>query len=145
MGRPPKPSLSRVAKSSATATTVSLNNLSTSQHHALCDRFLSNAVPGELFPRRYALWPRRQSRKKALLDCFHGFTAANGMAAFSGFLQEGQYYIDLWAAHLLVEHYHPDEPIWRLCMETIETYANSTIDPKVAQEELEWLRRRVQA
>lgn len=89
--------------------------------------------------------PSAKPEKQALVDCFHGITAANGMAAFSGFLQEGQYYIDLWAAHLLVEHYHPEEPIWRLCMETIETYANSTINPKVAQEELEWLRRRVQA
>lgn len=89
--------------------------------------------------------PGAETEKQALLACFHDFTAANGTAAFSGFLQEGQYYIDLWAAHLLLEHHHSDSPNRQLCMQTIEVYANSTINPRVAQEELKWLMRQTQA
>ena len=76
---------------------------------------------------------------------FRGLTAANQMEAFVGFLQEGRYYINLWAAHLLVEHHSLDGPTRQLCMETIESHGLSTINPKVTQEELEWLRGQAQS
>ena len=85
---------------------------------------------------------RAEPGPQKLVALYTRFIGANQGEAFVGLLQEYQYYINLWAAHLLVEHHHPDGPTRQLCMETIEGYANSTIDPKVAQEELEWLRRR---
>ncbi|OWP61540.1 hypothetical protein CDA63_18935 [Hymenobacter amundsenii] len=86
-----------------------------------------------------------ETAKKALVALFRGLTAASQMETFVGFLQEGHYYINLWAAHLLVEHYRPDGPTWKLCMEIIESHAMSTINPKVAQEELECLRNQAQS
>jgi hypothetical protein len=89
--------------------------------------------------------PGAETEKQALLTCFHSFTGAYGTAAFSGFLQEGQYLIDLWAAHLLVEHHQPDKPTRQLCIEMIQRYANSSINLRVAQEELDWLERLAKA
>ncbi|WBA43990.1 hypothetical protein [Hymenobacter canadensis] len=89
--------------------------------------------------------PGAETAKQALVALFRGLTAANQMEAFVGFLQEGHYSINLWAAHLLVEHHCPDGPTRQLCMKIIESHAMSTIHPKVAQEELEWLKGQAQS
>ncbi|NVO33520.1 hypothetical protein [Hymenobacter lapidiphilus] len=91
------------------------------------------------------LLQRAEPGPQKLVELYTRFIGANQIVAFVGLLQEGQYYINLWAAHLLVEHHHPDGPTHQICMDTIERYANSSIDPKVAQQELEWLRRQAQA
>jgi hypothetical protein len=89
--------------------------------------------------------PGAETAKQALVALLRGLNAANQMEAFVGFLQNGHYYTNLWAAHLLVEHYRPDGPTRQLCMETIERHAMGTLNPKVAQEELEWLRGQAQS
>ncbi|NVO86810.1 hypothetical protein [Hymenobacter terrestris] len=89
--------------------------------------------------------PGAETAKQALVALYEGLTTANQMEAFIGFLQEGHYYINLWAAHLLVEHYRPDGPTRQLCMDTIGSHVMSTINPKVAQEELEWLSGQAQS
>ncbi|WP_426062240.1 hypothetical protein [Hymenobacter sp. B1770] len=89
--------------------------------------------------------PGAETAKQALVALFRSLTVADQIETFVGFLQEYHYYINLWAAHLLVEHYRPDEPTRQLCMETIERHTIVTLNPKVAQEELEWLRGQVQS
>lgn len=58
---------------------------------------------------------------------------------FAGFFQEGQYFIALWAAHLIVEYSKPDENLKNEALQIIRTYSNNPLAPDVAEEEKEWL------
>jgi hypothetical protein len=112
--------------------------------HRLTDSFLMQCK--EYFFRGITpSGPGAETAKQALMTLFRGLPIANQMEALVGFLQEYHYCINLWAAHLLVEHYRPDGSTRQLCMETIERHAMGTLNPKVAQEELEWLRGQVQS
>lgn len=60
---------------------------------------------------------------------------------FSGFFGEAQYAVDLWAAHLILEHGKPDHILKQSCIEIIRRYAGSTMPHarQIAMEEIEWL------
>ncbi|NNU33524.1 hypothetical protein HK413_04050 [Mucilaginibacter sp. S1162] len=58
---------------------------------------------------------------------------------FSYFLRESQYFVSLWAAHILLECEVSDKKIKHECIETIMEYANHPINEKIAFEEKHWL------
>ncbi len=59
--------------------------------------------------------------------------------AFAGFLQEGQYFIALWAAHLLLEYGKPSIDLMRTAMKIIVSYSVNPLAQDVAEEEMQWL------
>ncbi|HEX7906323.1 MAG TPA: hypothetical protein VF487_20755 [Chitinophagaceae bacterium] len=58
---------------------------------------------------------------------------------FSGFLTEGQYFVSLWAAHLLLEYGKPDKLIFYRSLGTIIDYSENPLAIDVAKEEKIWL------
>ena len=59
--------------------------------------------------------------------------------AFSGLLQEGMYYVNLWTAHFIVE-YKPDSKIKEKAIEIIKRYAFKGLNNRIREEEAEWLK-----
>ncbi len=53
---------------------------------------------------------------------------------------EGQYFIQLWTAHLILEYGRPDEELKKRCLDEIKKYANSSFLPEVEGQEQQWLK-----
>ncbi|GAB2706781.1 hypothetical protein GCM10011495_39300 [Hymenobacter frigidus] len=83
---------------------------------------------------------RAEPGSQALVALYTRMVGANQVSAFTGLLREAQYLVNLWAAHLLVEHFHPDAHTRKQCLLIIEAYAAGSVDPKLASEEQEWLK-----
>lgn len=60
---------------------------------------------------------------------------------FLEFFKEGQYFIPLWAAHLLIEYGSLTKSSFFQSIEIISEYASSPLAPEVAYQEKEWLRK----
>lgn len=58
---------------------------------------------------------------------------------FVGFFQEGQYFIGLWAAHLLLEYSTSNNNHVRSALKVIKNYTDNPLALEVAKEEKEWL------
>jgi hypothetical protein len=58
---------------------------------------------------------------------------------FAGYFVEGQYFISLWAAHMLVEYGHPNEELMSVAIKTIIDYSQNPLAPEVADEEKQWM------
>ncbi len=56
-----------------------------------------------------------------------------------GFLQRSQYFLQLWAAHMIVEHGQPEEALKTKAINVIKTYARGCMNPEVITEEKNWL------
>jgi len=52
---------------------------------------------------------------------------------------EGQYFIQLWTAHLILEYGHPDLELKNRCLDEIIKYADNSLAPRVATQEKQWL------
>ena len=74
-----------------------------------------------------------------LVDIAKEYFRKNEYNEFAGFFQEGQYFISLWAAHLLLEYGEPSKELSAKALNIIETYSNNPLAPEVAKEEAEWL------
>ena len=59
---------------------------------------------------------------------------------FAGFFQEGQYFIPLWAAHMLLEYGSPSEGLIEASINVIKRYSDNPLAPDVAGEERDWLK-----
>lgn len=75
-----------------------------------------------------------------LVDIGKKYFYEGGSKKFENFFYESQYLVELWAAHLYVEHFtnHNDE-LLNLSFKIIKKYSESTIDEKIAIEEKKWL------
>lgn len=58
---------------------------------------------------------------------------------FAGLLMEGQYFIQLWTAHLTFEYGQPDKKLSEECVEIIKQYSESEHETEVAIQEKKWL------
>ncbi|MFP5041654.1 hypothetical protein [Parasediminibacterium sp. JCM 36343] len=74
-----------------------------------------------------------------LVGIAKSYFANNEYEAFTGFFYESQYFIALWAAHLILEEGSPDKGLAARCIKLIENYTNNPLAPEVAKEETEWL------
>ncbi len=63
----------------------------------------------------------------------------NLVERFSGHLQEGQYLIQLWAAHLILEYAKPNEILKLKCIAQIVKYSESPLNEEVSTQEKFWL------
>jgi hypothetical protein len=59
---------------------------------------------------------------------------------FSGFFREGQYFIALWAAHMIIEYGSPSNDLRIEAIDVIKKYSDNPLAPEVAEEEREWIR-----
>ena len=62
-----------------------------------------------------------------------------GYERFAQYLMEGQYYINLWASHIILESGLQNEQIKALALSKIKKYAQSSFSKKVMLEEQQWL------
>jgi hypothetical protein len=58
---------------------------------------------------------------------------------FASYFMEGQYLIQLWTAHLILEYGHPNEQLKNKCIDEIKKYADSSLLPEVSEQERRWL------
>lgn len=58
---------------------------------------------------------------------------------FVSFFQEGQYFMSLWAAHLLLEFGKPKEELISKTLEIIIDYSDNPLAIEVSNEEKAWL------
>ena len=74
----------------------------------------------------------------ALVQIAKSYFDANRYDDFAGNFMEGQYFIDLWAAHLMLEYGQPNERQKEQCLEIIRRYTDNPLAPGAAIEEKIW-------
>ena len=52
---------------------------------------------------------------------------------------EGQYLIELWTAHLILEYGQPSLNLRKRCLDEIIKYSDNSLSPKVAEQEKQWV------
>lgn len=76
---------------------------------------------------------------KALIQIAKNYFDADRYDDFAGNFMEGQYFIDLWAAHLMLEYGQANESHKETCLEIIRRYTDNPLAPEAASEEKSWL------
>lgn len=74
-----------------------------------------------------------------LVDIAKTFISNGKENEFLNFLQEYQYNINLWTAHLILEYGNQDNEINRKALEVIKRYSKTPIDEILAKEEKDWI------
>jgi hypothetical protein len=74
-----------------------------------------------------------------LIQIIKVYIENNLVEKFSEYLQEGQYLIQLWAAHLILEYFKPDESLKLKCIAQIVKYSENPLEEEVALQEKVWL------
>ena len=86
----------------------------------------------------------KQSKEYLILkDIAQSYFNEDQYEDFEGFFMEDKYLIQLWAAHLILEYGNPTDNLKQKCLKEIEKYSQSTLSPKVATQEANWLERYV--
>jgi hypothetical protein len=74
-----------------------------------------------------------------LVEVAKSYFDNNELETFAGYFQDGQYFINLWAAHLVIEYGNPSN-YWRdKALEIIIRYSDNPLAPEVAEEEKKWI------
>ncbi len=76
-----------------------------------------------------------------LIDIGKLYIKKGQLENFSYFLGEGQYFVALWAAHIIIEYGDPDKQLYRDCLDTIIEYSDNPLSLKVSNEEKLWLQQ----
>jgi hypothetical protein len=76
---------------------------------------------------------------KKLVEIAQEYFSNNEYEAFADYFQEGQYFIELWAAHLMLEYGNPGPKLTSYALEVIKKYSHSPVSPDVASQETRWL------
>jgi hypothetical protein len=77
---------------------------------------------------------------KTLKDISENYFKNNKQDEFANYLMEGQYFVQLWAAHMLLEYGSPSKYLTTKCLDEIKKYSNSTLNSEVAAQETLWLK-----
>ena len=77
----------------------------------------------------------------ALVEIAKKYFIHNKYEEFSYFFQEGQFFIQLWAAHLILDFGNPYPDLTRRCLTIIKRYSNNPLAVNAALEETEWLNK----
>jgi hypothetical protein len=76
---------------------------------------------------------------KTLIQVAKSYFDTDRYDDFSANFMEGQYFINLWAAHLLLEYGKPNESQKEQCLDIIKGYTDNPLAPEAAMEEKIWL------
>jgi hypothetical protein len=74
-----------------------------------------------------------------LKEIAQSYFKENKYEEFAGFLMEGHYFIQLWAAHLILEFGSASEELQQKAFEQIKAYTENPLAPHVAEQEKYWL------
>lgn len=77
---------------------------------------------------------------KKLVDIAKEYFKNGGYEEFSNFFLEGQYFIALWAAHLLIDYGNPSNNLLHTAIKIIKEYSDNPLAPIVSEEENQWLK-----
>lgn len=83
---------------------------------------------------------REKAGYKTLVEIARSYFNKNLYEDFALYFMEGQYFIQLWTAHLILEYGQPNEDLKKRCIDEITSYSTSSHSPNVAKQEQEWLR-----
>ena|SRR5688572_9652449 len=78
---------------------------------------------------------------KSLVKIAQEYFAEGKYEEFANFLQEGQYFVALWAAHLIIDFGKPDKIIEDKALEIIKDYSTHPLFLEVAEEEKNWINK----
>ncbi|MBL7738790.1 MAG: hypothetical protein JNK14_06185 [Chitinophagaceae bacterium] len=76
---------------------------------------------------------------KELVRIAKNYFDSDSYEDFAENFMEGQYFIPLWAAHLLLEYGKTDEKLKEECLRIISDYSRHQLFSEVAAEEKVWL------
>ena len=82
---------------------------------------------------------RQKEGYKRLVAIAKEYFSHNEYAKFTGFFQEGQYFVALWAAHLVLEYGTGNQETILSAMNIIKEYSDNPLEENVANEEKRWL------
>jgi hypothetical protein len=68
------------------------------------------------------------------------YFAESNYEEFEQFFMEGQYLVQLWAAHLVLEYGDPTEELKNRSLEEIAKYSTSPLSTRIADLEANWLK-----
>ncbi|OYU96556.1 MAG: hypothetical protein CFE21_09230 [Bacteroidetes bacterium B1(2017)] len=97
------------------------------------DNYLKGIRPGD---------PNSKNKDgyKNLLEIAELYFESNLLDTFAGYLIEGHYLVQLWTAHLILEHGQPDDKLKERCLDEIRNYArDNPLAPDVSIQERIWL------
>jgi len=83
---------------------------------------------------------RNKEGYKKIVDIAKKYFEKGAYIDFAGFFQEGQYFIALWTAHMIVEYGAPSYELKMEALTVIKKYSDNPLAPKVAGEELDWIK-----
>ena len=75
----------------------------------------------------------------AVVSIARSFFEKNDTDVLEGFLQRSQYFVQLWAAHMILEHGQPAAALKTKATDVIKKYARGCMNPEVIAEEKNWL------
>lgn len=78
---------------------------------------------------------------KQIVDAGNAEIRKSSIEGFMENLQYGEYLIQLWTVHIVMEYNLPLKPVRERCLAEIEKYATSRLNSQVAMEESEWLKQ----
>jgi hypothetical protein len=76
---------------------------------------------------------------KTLIDIARYYFENDLYDDFAQYFMEGQYFIQLWTAHLILEYGQPDLKLKKRCLDEIINYTDNPLAPDVSIQEKKWL------
>ena len=77
---------------------------------------------------------------KRLVEIAKEYFRINEYDKFIEFFKEGQYFIALWAAHLILAFGNPDQKTKDKALNVIKKYSENPLSEEVSSEEKTWLK-----
>ncbi|HTJ14738.1 MAG TPA: hypothetical protein VL547_22020 [Dinghuibacter sp.] len=81
----------------------------------------------------------RSPEHNAVIAIARDFFNRGDVTALQLLLGKSQYFVDLWSAHMLLEHGQLDEDLKKKSTDVIKRYARGCMNPEVIAEEKSWL------
>lgn len=83
----------------------------------------------------------RDDNYKEIKEIAQRITREKGITSFAIFFQEGQYLVQLWTAHLIIEDLNPSDELKKNSLFVIQEYSDNPLVPKVSEAEKLWLKK----
>ena len=75
----------------------------------------------------------------AVIAIAKDFFSRGEIGTFERFLGKSQYFVDLWSAHMVLEHGQPEDDLKKRSTDVVRKYARGCMNPEVIAEEKTWL------
>ncbi|WP_412465571.1 hypothetical protein [Pedobacter sp. KLB.chiD] len=75
-----------------------------------------------------------------LIDIGMEYLNGNEIEEFANLFRESQYFVSLWAAHIIYDYGNPDNRLKKECLEVIKDYSEHPLNSKISEEETAWIK-----